>query len=121
MAAADLNGNGEVDVFDVTKAVNIILGTDVAGAKMRGAVPVDETGTMLLTTNSQGTNLMVDDAERYVAMQFDVVVADGGSLSDVALNGCADEFYMVGDCVAAKNILAATTAAHQAAKDVGRM
>ena len=39
----------------------------------------------------------------------------------LALNDCAPEFYMVGDCVAAKNILSATGAAHQAAKNVGRL
>jgi NADH dehydrogenase FAD-containing subunit len=39
----------------------------------------------------------------------------------LALNACAPEFYMAGDCVAAKNIMAATTAAYQAAKDVGRL
>ncbi len=45
------------------------------------------------------------------------------SLSEeaLALSTCASEFYMVGDCVAAKNIMAATTAAYQAAKDVGRL
>ena len=39
----------------------------------------------------------------------------------VALNDCAPEFYMVGDCVAARNILEATTAAYTAAKDIGRL
>ena len=44
-------------------------------------------------------------------------------LSDdaIALNDCAPEFYIVGDCVAAKNILAATTAAYNAARDIGRL
>ena len=39
----------------------------------------------------------------------------------LALNACAPEFYMAGDCVAAKNIMAATAAAYQAAKDIGRI
>ena len=39
----------------------------------------------------------------------------------LALNTCAPEFRMVGDCVAAKDILAATTAAYNAARDVGRI
>ena len=39
----------------------------------------------------------------------------------LALNTCAPEFYIVGDCVAAKNILSATTAAYNAARDIGRL
>ena len=39
----------------------------------------------------------------------------------LALNTCAPEFYAVGDCLGAKNILAATSAAYQAALDAGRL
>ena len=39
----------------------------------------------------------------------------------LALNGCAQEFYAVGDCLGAKNILGATSAAYQAAIDIGRI
>ena len=39
----------------------------------------------------------------------------------LALNACAPEFYAVGDCLGAKNILAATAAAYQAALDAGRL
>jgi 2,4-dienoyl-CoA reductase-like NADH-dependent reductase (Old Yellow Enzyme family)/thioredoxin reductase len=37
-----------------------------------------------------------------------------------ALNDCAGEFYVIGDCVAPKNILAATQAAWTIARDIGR-
>jgi pyruvate/2-oxoglutarate dehydrogenase complex dihydrolipoamide dehydrogenase (E3) component len=36
-----------------------------------------------------------------------------------ALHACAPEFYQIGDCLAAKNILAATQAAYQIACDIG--
>ncbi|MCR5845131.1 MAG: FAD-dependent oxidoreductase [bacterium] len=39
----------------------------------------------------------------------------------LALNDCAPEFYAVGDCLGARNILAATSAAYQAALDAGRL
>ena len=39
----------------------------------------------------------------------------------LALNACAPEFYAVGDCLGAKNILAATSAAYQAGIDIGRI
>ena len=38
----------------------------------------------------------------------------------LALRPCAPEFYMLGDCVTPKNILAATQAAFQLARDIGR-
>ena len=39
----------------------------------------------------------------------------------VALNGCAPEFYMIGDCVAPRSILSATSEAYSAAWDIGRI
>ena len=44
-------------------------------------------------------------------------------LSDeaMALGPCAPEFYPVGDCVASRSILAATTEAYNAARDIGRI
>ena len=40
--------------------------------------------------------------------------------ASLALNDCAPEFYMVGDCTEARNILSATTEAYNAARDIGR-
>ena len=39
----------------------------------------------------------------------------------IALGKYAPEFHMVGDCIAARNILAATTEAYNAARDIGRI
>ena len=95
VAAADANGDGYVNIFDVTKVINIILGEDDAGAKMRGMMAMNEIGTMQAVANDKGTSLMVDNAERYIAMQFDVVVAAGQSVENVTLNSTADHllFY----------------------------
>ncbi|MBR6206607.1 MAG: hypothetical protein IKQ73_05530 [Oscillospiraceae bacterium] len=38
-----------------------------------------------------------------------------------ALKRCAPEFYIVGDCVAARNVLMATREAFNAARDIGRL
>ena len=39
----------------------------------------------------------------------------------LALNACAPEFYAIGDCMIPKNIFAATQAAYQIARDIGRI
>ena len=88
--AADVNNDENVNVFDVTRVVNIILGVDVAAAKMRHAAALEGTGTMLAVADGKETNLVVDNATRYIAMQFDVTVPAGQSLDVVDLNNSAD-------------------------------
>ena len=39
----------------------------------------------------------------------------------VALGRFAPEFYMVGDCIQARNIMSATREAYNAARDIGRI
>ncbi len=86
-------------------------------------------------------NIQVNLSTKAVAIREDGVVAEDGSgerffsadtviyavgqrsRSDEAilLGDCASEFYMVGDCIAARNILSATTEAYNAARDIGRL
>ena len=80
--------DGEVDIFDVTRVVNIILGVD-AEAKARGTVGT-QNGTVLAATGGNGMELSVDKAGRYTAMQFDVAVPEGCTLQEVALNSSSD-------------------------------
>ena len=63
------------------------------------------------------------EGEKFFPADTVIYAVGQRSLSDdaLALNGCADEFFIVGDCIAPKNILAATTAAYNAARDVGRL
>lgn len=88
--AADVNGDDDVNVFDVTKMVNIILGVDAAEAKMRGVMAMNDTGMMTALSGGKDQNLVVDNTERYVAMQFDVVAPAGHPVEGVILNSSTD-------------------------------
>jgi NADH dehydrogenase FAD-containing subunit len=72
-----------------------------------------------------GEGLAVEDpgGQRFVKADTVICAAGYSSLSDeaVAMYDCAPEFYMVGDCVAPKDILTATQAAYQIARDIGRV
>lgn len=69
--------------------------------------------------------IVAENAEGEKFFPADTIIYAVGQrpLSDdaLALSDCAPEFYLVGDCVAAKNILAATSAAYNAARDIGRL
>ena len=86
--AADVNNDGNVNVFDVTKVVNIILGVN-AGAKMRGVIDMNEGRAIIASTSEKNMDIVVNDAERYVAMQFDVLLPENSTLQNVALNNTA--------------------------------
>jgi len=88
--AADVNGDDVVNVFDVTKVVNIILGVDVAEAKRRGVMAMDDMGIMQVVVEGENQNLVVDKVDRYVAMQFDVLTPEGQSVEAVTLYNTAD-------------------------------
>ncbi|MCF0121453.1 MAG: FAD-dependent oxidoreductase [Oscillospiraceae bacterium] len=69
--------------------------------------------------------VVAEDSEGEKFFEADTVVYAVGQrpLTDeaFALRLCAPEFYAIGDCLAAKNILSATTAAYNAARDIGRI
>ena len=69
--------------------------------------------------------IVAEDAEGEKFYPADTVVYAVGQhpLTDeaFALRFSAPEFYVVGDCIAPKNIMAATTAAYNAARDIGRL
>ena len=69
--------------------------------------------------------MLAESAGEDVFIPADTVIYAVGQRSRsgeaVALGGCAPEFHMVGDCVAARNILSATTEAYNAARDIGRI
>ncbi|MBO4673357.1 MAG: dockerin type I repeat-containing protein, partial [Bacteroidaceae bacterium] len=86
-AAADVKGDGSVDITDVVSVVNIILGKG-AEAKAREAVSIS--GTMTTINENGNTNLVVDEAKNYVAMQLDVVLPEGRTLMDAQLNSTSN-------------------------------
>ncbi|MDR3278486.1 MAG: FAD-dependent oxidoreductase, partial [Oscillospiraceae bacterium] len=81
------------------------------------------TSTKALEVTPSG--LVVEGRGGVHTLAADTVICAVGqrALSDesLALNNLAPEFYMLGDCVAPKNIRAATAAAYQLARDIGRM
>jgi len=71
------------------------------------------------------TGVVVKQSDTVSEIPADTVVYAAGyeprSDEAQALSGIAREFYQIGDCVAAKSILAATRVAHQTALDIGRL
>ena len=39
----------------------------------------------------------------------------------IAMNFCAPEFYLIGDCITPRNITSATTEAYMTARNIGRL
>ena len=70
------------------------------------------------------TGLRVAGPEGEYELPADTVIYAAGQRplreEALALRDCAPEFYMLGDCVTPKNIVAATQAAFQLARDIGR-
>jgi pyruvate/2-oxoglutarate dehydrogenase complex dihydrolipoamide dehydrogenase (E3) component len=81
------------------------------------------TSTKVLEINDQG--IKVEGPEGVRAIQADTVVYAVGQKplreEAVKLHACAPEFYQIGDCVTPRNIFAATQAAWQIARDIGRI
>ena len=87
--AADLNGDGEVNVTDIVAIVNIILTADVSSAKMRGIVEVENTENdmvALFQKSNSVSSLELTNEGKYVASQFDLVLAEGQRLNSITLN-----------------------------------
>jgi 2,4-dienoyl-CoA reductase-like NADH-dependent reductase (Old Yellow Enzyme family)/thioredoxin reductase len=81
------------------------------------------TSTKVLEINDQG--IKVEGPEGVRAIKADTVVYAVGQKplreEAVKLHACAPEFYQIGDCVTPRNIFAATQAAWQIARDIGRI
>lgn len=87
-SAADMNNDGEIDVFDVTKMIAIIL-SEESSAKMRKVEGVQEpamTEQLTIEYVAHGIILNVDQANRFTSFQMDVVVPDGIALTEVHLS-----------------------------------
>ncbi len=70
------------------------------------------------------TGLQVSGPEGEYELPADTVICAAGQRplreEALALRDCAPEFHMLGDCVTPKNVMAATQAAFQIARDIGR-
>ena len=71
-----------------------------------------------------GNGLTIEDKAGQRTIEADTVICAVGQrpLSEeaAAMYECAPEFYQLGDCLTPQNILTATQAAYQAARDIGR-
>ena len=84
----------DVEVFVSTKALEVTAGG-------------------VLVSNGNGTREIKADSVIYAA---GLAPREEEALS---LNGCAKEFYQIGDCFEPSNILSATQMAYQIVRDIG--
>ena len=103
---------GEALVQGVALSVKLKELPNMAVHTSTRAVEVTETG--LRVAGPEGEYEIAADTVIYAAGQRPL------REDALALRSCAPEFYMLGDCVAPKNIVAATQAAFQLARDIGR-
>ena len=85
IAKYDVTGDGEVDVFDVTKILGIVLSKQSIHAATRALNDYVAMESVHIATSDRGLWLGVNDAYRFTAFQFDVKVPEGTELSGVAL------------------------------------
>ena len=86
--AADVNSDGMVDITDVVGVVNIILQKGVNAAKNRDMEVLSN--ALMMLNEHDGMNVLVEDAAKFAAMQFDVVVSGNENLLDAILNSSSD-------------------------------
>jgi 2,4-dienoyl-CoA reductase-like NADH-dependent reductase (Old Yellow Enzyme family)/thioredoxin reductase len=115
MDTSDLINNPQL----IAPGTNVVHGIALA-QQVRALENLDViTSAKVLEIKDDGT--VVTDKESYKA---DTVVYAAGQkpLTEEAkaLNECAPEFYQIGDCVTPANIMQATQAAYQIARDIGR-
>lgn len=82
--AADINSDGEVDVFDVTKIIAVILSRNNSRAVTRAMNEVVLEDINLYVNNNH-VELGINGVERFSAFQLDVEVPEGTEMTDVAL------------------------------------
>ena len=80
--AADLTGDGEINVTDIVKMVSIIMSGD-GGSSRRAAATSDK---LVIS----GHNIQLRNAENYIAAQFDINLSDGQSISDIVLKSSSN-------------------------------
>ena len=80
------------------------------------------TSTRAVEVTETGLRVAGPEGEYEIAADTVIYAAGQRPLREdaLALRDCAKEFYMLGDCVTPKNIVAATQAAFQLARDIGR-
>ena len=88
--ACDINFDGEVDVFDVTKLIGIILSNNNMAMSRAAIIEEPYLESIHMTSEGNSVWLGVDNAERFTAFQFNVVVPEGIEMTDVDLAGATN-------------------------------
>ena len=89
-SVADMNNDGEIDVFDVQAIVNVILSYDNMASTRRNRAYGAGLESVQLTADNNILLLAINNPERFTSFQFDVEVPEGMSLSDVTWTGTTD-------------------------------
>ena len=86
--AADMNGDNQVDVFDVTAIINAIFNESGNLSAARSLARQEgDLEKVRLTASENGLLIGIDRANRFTSFQFDVEVPQGTDLLDVTWNG----------------------------------
>ena len=122
--ASDKSGGTSERMDDVGMAAGEALVQGVALSVKLKELPNMAVHTSTRAVEVTGTGLRVAGPEGEYEIAADTVIYAAGQRplreDALALRDCAQEFYMLGDCVTPKNIVAATQAAFQLARDIGR-
>ena len=89
LKAADMNEDGQLVINDVTLLINVLLGVNegnvnTASEKSRC---VDYTANMTLCATNNGFGVNVSNAMEFAAIQFDMLLPKGASVSNVRMKG----------------------------------
>jgi len=88
--AADLNDDGEVDVFDVTKLIGIILSNNNMAMSRAASIADPYLESIHMSSEGNSVWMGVDNADRFTAFQFSVVVPESVEITDVDLAGATN-------------------------------
>ncbi|MBR4702404.1 MAG: FAD-dependent oxidoreductase [Oscillospiraceae bacterium] len=122
--ASDPGGGTSERMGSVGMAAGDALVQGVALRVKLGELPNMRVHTSTRALEVTENGLLVSGPEGEYEIEADTVIYAAGQRplreDALALRDCAPEFHMLGDCVAPKNIVAATQAAFQLARDIGR-
>ncbi len=117
------SAGSRINSFMEFKGANLVHGVAI-GVELENRPNVQFClSTKALEVTDEG--LMVEDDDGVRLIEADTIVCATGQKpleeDSLALYDCAPEFYMIGDSIGPKNIMQATSAAYQIARDIGRI
>jgi hypothetical protein len=90
LLAADLNGDGEIDVFDVMMAINLVLSQNSSSRSYVRDANETTLESMFMTIDNEGVNLSIDNPGRFSAFQFELALREGTMLTEAKLADSKD-------------------------------